>query len=172
MAEEPQNRVLRLNLPALLVALFAAATVAANGQTPLPADKLPRFASLRSDQVNLRIGPGENYPIEWVFKRRDMPVEIIEQFQNWRRVQDWQGDKGWVLDRMVTAKRQVVVEGSIRGLHKEPDPGSPLVARAEPGVIAKLIDLKGPWCHVQAGAYRGWVRRDEVWGVFPDETLE
>jgi SH3-like domain-containing protein len=172
MAPELRNRALRLNLPALLVVLSTAtATVCANAQTP-PPDKLPRFASLRSDEVNLRVGPGENYPIEWVFKRKDMPVEVIEQFQNWRRVQDWQGDKGWVLDRMITAKRQVVVEGATRGLYKEPDPASPLVARAEPGVIARLIDLQGPWCDIQAGAYRGWVRRDEVWGVFADESLQ
>lgn len=171
MTEEPENRVLRLTLPALLVAWFAAAAITAAAQTP-STDKVPRFVSLRSDEVNLRVGPGENYPIEWVFKRKDMPVEIIEQYQNWRRVQDWQGEKGWVLDRMITAKRQVVIEGATRGLYKEPDPNSRLVARAEPGVIARLIDLRGPWCNIQAGAYRGWVRRDEVWGVFPDETLQ
>jgi SH3-like domain-containing protein len=171
MAGELRKKALRLNLPALFVALFAAATAAADAQT-IPTDKLPRFVSLRSDEVNLRVGPGENYPIEWIFKRRDMPVEIIEQFQNWRRVQDWQGDEGWVLDRMVTAKRQVVIAGMTRGLHKAPDAASPLVARAEPGVIAKLIDLQGPWCRIQAGAFRGWVRRDEVWGVLPDESLQ
>jgi SH3-like domain-containing protein len=171
MVEQPQDRVLRLKMLALLAASFFGSMIGAYGQT-LPAEKLPRFASLRSDDVNLRVGPGENYPIEWVFKRKDMPVEIIEQFQNWRRIEDWQGDKGWVLDRMLTAKRQVVIEGAIRELHKVPAATSPLVARAEPGVVAKLIDVQGPWCRVQAGNYRGWLRRDEVWGVFADETLQ
>jgi SH3-like domain-containing protein len=171
MSGGSQHRVTHRHLLALLAAVLTVIPFAASGQIA-PPDKLPRYASLRSDAVNLRVGPGENYPIEWVFKRRDMPVEIVEQFQNWRRVQDWQGDKGWVLDRMISPRRQVIIEGATRGLHEKADPASPLIARAEPGVIARLIDLQGPWCHIQAGAYGGWVRRDEVWGVFPDETLE
>jgi SH3-like domain-containing protein len=135
-------------------------------------DKLPRFASLRSDEVNLRVGPGETYPIEWVLKRKEMPIEIVEEYQNWLRIEDWQGDKGWVLGRMVSDRRAVVVAGAVRDLHHDPDPASPVVARAEAGVIAKLLQLKGGWCRIEAGGYRGWVRRDEVWGVFPQETLE
>jgi SH3-like domain-containing protein len=156
---------------AVLAALLALVPLAAGGQTPAP-EKVPRFASLRSDEVNLRVGPGENYPIAWVFKRKDMPVEIVEEFQNWRRVEDWQGDKGWVLDRMVTGKREVIVAGAVRALYRQPDPGAPIVARAEPGVIARLLEFQGPWCHIEAGGYKGWVQRSEVWGVFPDETLQ
>ena len=156
---------------AVLAALLALVPLAAGGQTPAP-EKVPRFASLRSDEVNLRVGPGENYPIAWVFKRKDMPVEIVEEFQNWRRVEDWQGDKGWVVDRMVTGKREVIVAGAVRALYRQPDPGAPIVARAEPGVIARLLEFQGPWCHIEAGGYKGWVQRREVWGVFPDETLQ
>src|SRR5271165_104416 len=126
MANHPQGHVLRLNLLALLALLWATAANAAAPQTAAP-DKLPRFASLRSDDVNLRVGPGENYPIEWVLKRKEMPVQVLEQFQNWRRVQDWQGDKGWVLDRMITGKRAVIVDGNVRVLHRQPDPASPAV---------------------------------------------
>jgi len=171
MANHPQGHVLRLNLLALLALLWATAANAAAPQTAAP-DKLPRFASLRSDEVNLRVGPGENYPIEWVLKRKDMPVEIIEHFQNWLRVQDWQGDKGWLLDRMITGKREVLVNGVVRDVRKAPDTASPVVARVEPGVIARLLDLQGPWCHIEAGGYSGWVRREEVWGVLPDETWQ
>ena len=171
MGDEPRGRGWRRNLPALIAFALALTAFAAVGQTP-SADKLPRFASLRSDKVNLRVGPGENYPIAWVFKRRDMPVEILEQFQNWRQVQDFQGDKGWVLDRMLTSKRAVIVAGSVRGLHRLPNAAAPLVARAKPGVIGKLVELQGPWCRIEAGGYLGWVRRDEVWGVLPDETLQ
>jgi SH3-like domain-containing protein len=165
-----RGRIPRRNI-LLLVACLASVSFAAAAQTP-PVEKLPRFASLRSDDVNLRVGPGENYPIEWVLKRKEMPVQVLEEFQNWRRVQDWQGDKGWVLDRMITGKRAVIVDGNVRVLYRQPDPASPPVARAEPGVIARLIDLQGTWCRVDAGGYRGWVRRSEVWGVLPDETLQ
>lgn len=172
MAGQPKRYVSRLNLPALVIAWLALVPFAAKAQAPSAnADKLPRFVSLRSDEINLRVGPGENYPIAWVFKRKDMPVEIVEQFQNWRRVADWQGDKGWILDRMVTAKRSVIVDGAVRALHRQPDTASPVIARAEPGVIAKLLELQGPWCRIEAGGYKGWVRRTEVWGVFAEETL-
>jgi SH3-like domain-containing protein len=171
MSGGSRDQVLRLHLAALLAALLAVMPLTAGGQTA-PADKLPRFASLRADEVNLRVGPGENYPIEWVFKRKDMPVEILEQFQNWRRVEDWQGDKGWVLDRMIAGKRDVIVAGAVRVLHRLPAPASPIIARVEPGVIARLIELQGPWCRIDAGGFKGWVQRSEVWGVYPDETLQ
>lgn len=156
----------------LVAALLAGSPPTSRAQTPPAPDKLPRFASLRSDEVNLRVGPGESYPIEWVLKRKDMPVEIVEQFQNWRKVQDWQGDKGWVLDRMITGKRQVIVAGALRALYRAPAAGSQIVARAEPGVVAHLIELQGAWCRIEAGGVKGWVQRSEVWGVYPDETLQ
>jgi SH3-like domain-containing protein len=171
MSGGSQEHALRSHTLALLVVLLAMMPFAAGGQTPAP-DKLPRFASLRSDEVNLRVGPGENYPIEWIFKRKEMPIEILEEFQNWRRVQDWQGDKGWVLDRMITGKREVIVAGAVRTLFRQPDPSGQIVARAEPGVIARLIEFQGAWCHVEAGGFKGWVQRSEVWGVDPDETLQ
>jgi SH3-like domain-containing protein len=155
-------------MPALVAVVLP---LAAAAQAP-PADKLPRFASLRSDEVNLRVGPGETYPIAWIFKRKDMPVEIIEQFQTWRRVRDWQGDKGWVLDRMISGKREVIVDSAVRTLRRQPDPASPVVARAEPGVIARLLEVQGGWCRIEASGYRGWIPRSEVWGVYPDETWQ
>jgi SH3-like domain-containing protein len=158
-------------VPVMVAAVVAAASIGVEAQTA-PGDKLPRFAALRSDEVNLRVGPGENYPIEWVYKRKDLPIEILEEFQNWRRIQDWQGTKGWVLDRMLTGKRQVIVDGTVRPLYRRPDSSSEVVAHAEPGVIARLIECQGPWCRVEAGGYGGWVQRNEVWGVFPDETLQ
>jgi SH3-like domain-containing protein len=171
MAAGSQGRVFSswLQYLALYALVLVLPSIAATAQGP-PPEKLPRFASLRSDDVNLRVGPGETYPIAWVLKRKDMPVEIIEQFQNWRQVRDWQGDKGWVLDRMVTGKRDVIIDGGVRALRREPDPASPIVARAEPGVIARLIELKGVWCRIEAGGYRGWVQRSEIWGVYLDET--
>ena len=168
MSKGSRGRILR-SCVLLAAAALGAAPFAAAAQSP-PADKLPRFASLRSDEVNLRVGPGENYPIEWVFKRKELPVEILEEFQNWRRIQDWQGTKGWVLDRMVASKREIVVDGAVRPLHRRPDSASEVIARAEPGVIARLIECQGAWCRVEAGSYTGWVRRSEVWGVYPDET--
>ena len=137
-----------------------------------PAQKLPRFVSLRSDQVNLRVGPGENYPIEWVLTRKDMPVEIVKEFDTWRMIRDWQGTEGWVHEKMLTGKRAVIVKGGIRTLHRQPDVASPAVARAEPGVVARLIECRADWCRIDAADKSGWVQRGDLWGVYPDEVVQ
>ena len=123
MSRPSKTHIARAHLLAAVAAVaLAVAPFWAKGQ-PAASDKLPRFASLRSGDVNLRVGPGESYPIEWVYKRKDMPVQIIEEFENWRRIQDWQGSKGWVLDRMLTSKREVIVNGAVRPLYRSARPG-------------------------------------------------
>jgi SH3-like domain-containing protein len=133
--------------------------------------KVPRFVSMRPDKANLRAGPGSQYPIDWVLMRKDMPVEIIQQFDTWRRIREWDGTTGWVQQHMVAGKRSVIVTGAVRTLYKAPDPASSVVARAEPGVIARLLECRGPWCRIDAGDAAGWVRRTDVWGVYPDENI-
>lgn len=151
------------------VALTAAPGWAGENET---GQKLPRFVSLRSDQVNLRVGPGENYPIEWVLTRKDMPVEIVREFENWRMIRDWQGSEGWVHERMLTVRRAVIVKGGIRTLHRQPDVAAPAVARAEPGVIARLVECRPDWCRIDAADHIGWVQRGDLWGVYPDEVVQ
>jgi len=156
-------------------ALSAALTVSAplvSAAEAEPGERLPRFVSLRSDQVNLRVGPGENYPIQWVLTRREMPVEIIKEFEHWRMIRDWQGTEGWVHERMVSGKRTVAVKGGVRALRRLPDLTSQVVARAEPGVFAHLIECRGAWCRIEAADIAGWVQRAEVWGVYPDEAVQ
>jgi len=135
-------------------------------------DGVPHFASLHSDKVNLRTGPGDRYPIEWVFVRRDWPVEVVGQFDHWRRVRDWQGTEGWVHEKMINnAKREVVVMGDIRGIRQAPDIGAALVARAEPGVVAQLLECRPGWCRIGAGDVTGWIARADIWGVYPSESV-
>ena len=126
---------------------------------------LPYFAALHADKVNLRAGPGDRYPIEWVYVRRDWPVQVIAHFDHWRRVRDWEGTEGWVHEKMITQQREVIVSGAIRALRQNPDPNAPMVARAEPGVVAKLDECRGDWCRIAAGEITGWVQRADIWGV-------
>lgn len=132
---------------------------------------LPYFAALHADKVNLRAGPGDRYPIEWIYVRRDWPVEVIAHFDHWRRVRDWEGTEGWVHEKMLTSQHEVVVTGGIHGLHQGPDPNAALIARAEPGVMAKLDECRGEWCRIAAGDITGWVQRSDIWGVPPTETV-
>lgn len=133
---------------------------------------IPRFVSLRSAEVNARTGPSTRYPVEWVFVRRGMPVEVTAEFDTWRRIRDWDGSEGWVHQSMLSSKRSVIVRGETRTLHKEPGQGAAAVARVEAGVIGPVLRCRLEWCEVDFAGTRGWLRRGEVWGVQPDEKLE
>jgi SH3-like domain-containing protein len=150
---------------AILMMTAAAGAVEKESQTR-------RFATLRSDKVNVRTGPGDQYPIDWVFTHKELPVEIVAEFEHWRKIRDSQGAEGWVHQRMVTGKRAVLIQGDVRELHRDAKPDSDVVARAEPGVIAKLLECQGVWCRVETSGIKGWLRRGEVWGVYPDETVQ
>jgi SH3-like domain-containing protein len=156
-------RGFRLALGALLALLLIAAA---------PVEKTPRFVSLRADEVNLRAGPGERYPIKWVYHRKGLPVEVTGEFDVWRKIRDSDGTVGWVQERMIAATRSVIVAGGLRTLRDAPDPKAPAVARAEAGVIARLVACRGAWCRLEAQGITGWLPRDELWGVYPDEVIE
>lgn len=150
-----------LTLGLMILALHSGVAYAAGGAETA----LPRFEVLHADKVNLRAGPGDRYPIEWVYLRKDWPVEVIAQFDHWRRVRDWEGTEGWVHEKMITQQHEVIVTGAIRALRQSPDPNAPMVARAEPGVVAKLDECRGDWCRIAAGDVTGWVQRADIWGV-------
>jgi SH3-like domain-containing protein len=157
----------------IFVAVAAiAAPLPGSAADPDPALKVPRFVSLHADRVNLRTGPGRQYPIEWVLTKKDMPVEVIAQFEHWRRIRDWDGTIGWVQEHMVTGRRSVVVaKGGVRPVYQQPDPASPEVARAEPGVLARLVECRAALCRIETSEISGWMRRGDLWGVYPDEKV-
>lgn len=149
--------------------LGAGAQSALGTETQLP---LPRFVSLRSNEINLRTGPGGTYPIEWTYQRRGMPVEVVAEFDSWRKVRDWQGTVGWVHQSMLDGRRTALIIGGERILRREPADGAAGVARLRPGVIARLRECAADWCRLEADSYEGWLKRDEFWGVYPGETIE
>jgi SH3-like domain-containing protein len=134
---------------------------------------LPRFATLRADEVNFRAGPGRRYPIEWLYKRRGLPVEIEREFEVWRLVAAPDGAKGWVHEATLMGRRDFLVTGAERVLRDRPQETGRAVAILKPGVIGRIraCDAGAEWCRVQVGAYRGWLRRGEFWGVLPNEAV-
>lgn len=138
---------------------------------------LPRFATLRSDEVNLRTGPGTRYPIDWVYKRRDLPVLIEREFEVWRLVRDPEGVKGWVHQATLAPRRTgVVLAGAApdQVLRSDPRESAAAIARLKPGVIVRLrsCEATSDWCQAQVQDYRGWIRRSEIWGTFPGEVIQ
>ncbi len=132
---------------------------------------LPRYSSLRADEVNLRTGPGVRYPVEWVIRRRNLPVEVVAEFETWRRIRDIEGTEGWVHQSMLSTRRTALVVGEVRTLLARPDPQAPAVAKVEPGVVAALSECRDQWCRLDANGYRGWLPRNQFWGVYPGESL-
>ncbi|WP_431280961.1 SH3 domain-containing protein [Humitalea sp. 24SJ18S-53] len=178
----------RPRTPAAAAAATAAAAAAASAAPPAPTPppeptppqmgtvtglQLPRFAALRSDEVNMRAGPGTRFPIEWTYQRRDMPVEIVREFDLWRRIRDQEGIEGWVHSSTLAGRRSFLVRGVDRDLRRRPEENSAVVARLRPGVIGRLIACPiGPWCEARVGEYRGFLKRDEIWGIGPEEIVQ
>jgi SH3-like domain-containing protein len=153
----------------LAAALFGSAQAAETSGLPLP-----RFVSLRSDEVNLRSGPGVRYPVDWVYTRRDLPVEVVAEFETWRKIRDWQGTEGWVHQSMLSSRRMVVIVGAQRRLRAEADEKAPSLALLDPNVIGRLFGCpRGKvYCKVEVDNIQGWLKRDEFWGVYPGEYIE
>jgi SH3-like domain-containing protein len=143
------------------------------GPSGLP---IPRFVSLKAEKVNVRRGPSSDHAVSWVFNRKGMPVEIVAEFENWRRIRDSDGEEGWILQNMLSGKRTAMIapwrKGQALGLHREARAESGLVAMLSAGVIAEVEDCSGSWCHVSAGGYDGWVEQSMLWGVYPGESVD
>ncbi|MHB1218855.1 MAG: SH3 domain-containing protein [Alphaproteobacteria bacterium] len=139
------------------------------GESGLP---IPRFVSLRADEVNLRTGPGVRYPVDWVVQRRGLPVEVVAEFEAWRKIRDQEGVEGWVNKAMLSGRRTILVTGDIRTIRRNRSADAPAVARVEPGVVARLVKCDESWCKVEVDSYEGWLQRSELWGLYPNEKLE
>ena len=160
---------------ALVAAMSAHAQELSSGpaigpETNLP---LPRFVSLRASEANVRRGPSLSHRIDWVFKRRDMPLQVIAEYGHWRRVIDRDGQGGWVHFRMLSGARTAIVtgEGQIP-LRSRPAADASETAMLEPGVIGRLGECDPRWCRLSAGGYRGWVQRDALWGIGEEELRD
>ena len=140
----------------------------AGRSTGLP---VPRFVSLGADQVNLRFGPGREYPVSWVLARKGLPVEIIAEFDTWRKVRLHDDDEGWIHSSLLSSRRTIVIKDEIAELRRTPADDARAVLRAEPGVIGELLDCEEEWCRVDIKGRRGWLRPEAFWGVLPGEML-
>ncbi|WP_135505210.1 SH3 domain-containing protein [Roseovarius aestuariivivens] len=154
------------------LAMFAGSLAMAEERGPVTNLPLPRFVSMKASEGNVRRGPSLTHRIDWVFKRRDLPLEITAEHGHWRRVRDRDGAGGWVHYSLLSGTRTVIVEAEMVDLLSRPDPASMTVARLEAGVVARIDECARDWCRLQAGGYRGWVQKHHLWGVHPGEILE
>lgn len=126
---------------------------------------VPRYVSLKTSDGNVRRGPSLEHRVDWVFHHRDMPLRITAEFEHWRRVEDNEGQGGWIYYTMLSGVRTLLVTTDKAELHEAPDDKSPVVALAEEGAIGKLGSCKKDWCELSGAGADGWVKKSDVWGV-------
>ncbi|MCO5732866.1 SH3 domain-containing protein [Rhizobium sp. SSA_523] len=183
------RRTLRVSSVALLLALTATVFGAIGDVYPVHAQgtskgasglPLPRFVSLKSRRVNIRIGPSTDYAVAWMYLKEGLPMEIIQEYDNWRRVRDADGTEGWVNQALLSGERTAVAAPWMKGkgkdifvnMRREPQTSAAIAARLEPGVIVRIKECNGTWCRAEAGSAEGWVSQSEIWGAYPGEAFK
>ncbi|MFD1329736.1 SH3 domain-containing protein [Mycoplana ramosa] len=155
----------------------AAFAQASKGPSGLP---LPRFVSLKAKSVNLRVGPSVDYAVAWRYMKSGVPVEIIQEYDNWRRIRDADGTEGWVNQALLSGERTAITAPWMRGkgadiyvnMRRDPQSSSAVVAKLEPGVVVKVGECNGDWCHAEVDSTEGWVAQGEIWGAYPGEAFK
>ncbi len=137
---------------------------------------IPRFLTLKANKVNVRKGPSSNHAVAWVFQRKGMPVEVTEEFENWRKIRDSQGEEGWILQQMLSGRRFAMApdwnKDKSVALHDDETTRSGTVAKLSPGAIAQVESCSGQWCYLTTDDYEGYALQTELWGVYPGEVVD
>lgn len=144
---------------AVLVALAAA------GPAHAAAAEYPRWGSIKAEHANMHVGPGFDYRVKYIYQRKGLPVKVLRAMGGWWLVEDPEGARGWVLQRLVSHGRTGMVKGDLAELHEHSDGGGRLLWRVRQGVIGKLDKCSGDWCRFSIDARQGWVNRKSVWGA-------
>lgn len=171
--------VWRMALAAACVHALGAAALARDASgaaaSGLP---VPRFVSLKSDRVNVRAGPSKDHDVAWVFMRAGLPVEITAEFDNWRRIRDWEGAEGWVYHTLLSGRRTALVSPQAKGgqgllsMYETADDRSAVAAKLQPGVLGLVKRCQSGWCRVQGEGFDGWIEQTRLWGVYPNEAID
>jgi SH3-like domain-containing protein len=173
----PMLPTARRRILATLAALvFAPSLALADPVGPVTKLPLPRFASLKTDRVNLREGPSKDHATKWVYQRAGLPVEITAEFEIWRKVRDSEGVEGWVLHSLLSGRRTALVTPNKKGenskIYARASASADLAATLQAGVIVNVRNCDGSWCLVDGDGFKGYIEQVKLWGVYPNERIE
>lgn len=134
---------------------------------------IPRFVALADDKVIARTGPGLKYPIKWIYERKRMPVEVVQEFDTWRKIRDIDGAVAWVHQSLLSGARTAIIKGE-KGvsLRKDPEEEAPILAYFEPNVTVSVKSCEGMWCAIESGGYEGYAQRKFLWGIYDQEDFD
>ncbi|MEL6587760.1 MAG: SH3 domain-containing protein [Pseudomonadota bacterium] len=155
-----------------VVLVLASGSAGANERGPVTNLPLPRFVSMKAAEGFARRGPSRTHRIDWVFKRRNMPLQVVAEYGHWRRVQDFEGAGGWMHYSLLSGNRTVVIEALELDLRRKPRADAGISARLEAGVVAWLGECGSGWCALEVQGAKGWAPTSALWGVDPDEVRE
>lgn len=148
--------------------LWAAQPVMAASGLPVP-----RFVSIKATEANTRTGPSVRYPVMWVYQKKGLPVEIVAEFEQWRKIRDKDGDEGWIHESLLSGNRSVFLTGGKDHIiYRLPETSALPLMRAQSGVMASLVTCKEEWCRIFLNGEKGWIERKYLWGIYPEETFE
>jgi SH3-like domain-containing protein len=154
---------------AFAIVVMAAISPAAEAQQQR---KTPYWASVSASEALMRTGPGKTYPAKWLYRRADLPIKVLEVYPSWRKVQDPDGETGWMLVNLLSDTRTGIVRGNEpRPIHEGPSAGSRVRYLAQPGVVGRLASCSGDWCEFEVGGRRGHISKASIWGVDPGEDF-
>lgn len=129
-------------------------------------NKIPRFVTLRANEVNMRAGPGVHYPVEWVFKQKGLPLKVIAEFHHWRKVEDFQGTVGWIHKSLLSGRQKLLIRHATQAVYHKKSYESDVVGYLKPLVIASIDECEKLWCYIHIDKVSGWVPVSEnVWGT-------
>lgn len=161
------KKMIKTFLLSLVLIIIPLHLLANNKELPVP-----RFASIKSNEVNARTGPSIKSPIEWVFIKKGEPVEIIAQYEQWRQIRDIKGEGGWVHLSVLSGKRTIIIIGNeIIPLINSPSKPNEIVVKLAPGVRCQLKKCSEQWCLINCKGYKGWIQRKFLWGVYKNEEF-
>ena len=134
---------------------------------------LPRFVSIKSGEVNVRTGPSVRYPIKWVFHAKNEPIEVVAEFEQWRKIKDFTKDEGWVHESMLSGKRYAIIATKEKQIiYKNLEDNKHPVVIIEPGVRARVQECQLEHCRIIVEDHKGWIRKDKLYGVYKNETYK
>lgn len=133
---------------------------------------LPRFVTLKGSKTNMRGGPGKEYGLLWVYQKKGLPVEIINEYDHWRRVRDLDGSEGWIHQSVLSGKRMIVILEGTYNIFEKPDTTSEVVAIVDGGTIARPRQCQNSFCLIEHKEFSGWVQKSVIYGVYNHETFE
>ncbi len=132
---------------------------------------LPRFVSLRSNDANMRVGPGKQYPIKWHYQRAHLPMEVVEEFGHWRRLRDKEGELGWMHKNLLSSGRFVITESEPTLFHIAPRDDASVIIKSGAGVLVYAKACELDWCLLTIQERDGWARKSDIWGVYETEQF-